>query len=76
LIVDGLTWDSEHKQMDSLFSIGDLDNPLKIDKLLLNRDRPPKEWFYIPAILLLALVMMMQRSRIRRFGHPVPVEDD
>lgn len=76
LIVDGLTWDSEHKQLDQLFSIGDLDNPLKIDKVLLNRDRPAKEWFYIPAILLLALVVMMQRSRIRRFGHPVPVEDD
>jgi len=76
LIVDALTWDSEHKQIDNLFSIGDPDNPLKISRVLLERERQPKELFYIPAILLLLLVMYMQRARIRKYGHPVPVEDD
>lgn len=76
LIVDGLTWDSEHKQIDRLFTIGDLDNPLKISKVLLKRERKAKELFYIPAIFLLGFVIFMQRTRIRKYGQPVPVEDD
>ena len=28
--------------------------------------RPAKEWMYLPALLLLALVWLMQRSRLRR----------
>jgi len=31
-------------------------------------DRPAKEWIYIPALALLALVWFMQRSRIRKEG--------
>ena len=76
LIIDALTWDSQHKQLDQLFTMGDLDYPLKIDKVLLNRERQPKELFYIPAILLLLLVVLLQKARIRKFGHPLAVEDE
>jgi TRAP transporter 4TM/12TM fusion protein len=32
-------------------------------------DRPAKEWIYIPALALLALVWFMQSARVKRFGH-------
>ena len=76
VVVDGLTWDSSHKQIDKLFSVGDPDNPLQIAEVYLKRDRMPKEIFFIPALLLLGLIMLMQKSRIRKYGHPVPVSDD
>lgn len=76
LLVDGVTWDSDHKQLDRLFSIGDPDNPMFIDKVLLTRERTAKEWFYLPALLLLGLIMMLQRQRIRKYGHPVLVDDE
>lgn len=31
--------------------------------------RPDKEWIYIPALALLALVWFVQRARVRRHGH-------
>lgn len=34
--------------------------------------RPAKEWMYIPALLLLALVWGIQRNRLRREGPPPP----
>jgi hypothetical protein len=61
--VDGLTWDSKHKQLDKLFTLGDLDNPVRIEAVLLERDRMPKEVFYIPALLLLGLIIFLQRRR-------------
>ncbi len=76
VLVDGVTWDSEHKQLDQLFSIGDPDQPLSIEKVLMKRERPAKEWFLIPAVLLLALVVLLQKQRIRKYGHPVPQTDD
>lgn len=76
VVVDGLTWDSSHKQLDKLFFIGDLDNPLIIEKILLERERFVKEWFYLPAILLLALIILLQRRRIRQHGHPVLVDEE
>lgn len=66
VVIDSLTWDSEHKQLDRLFTMGDFDNPLVIDKVLLKRERPPKELFYIPALLLLGLVCMLQLGRKRK----------
>jgi len=66
VIIDALTWDSKHKQLDRLFTMGDLDNPLVIDKVLLKRDRPAKELFYIPAFLLLGLICMLQLGRQRK----------
>ncbi len=32
-------------------------------------DRPAKEWVYIPALALLALVWFMQNARVKRYGH-------
>lgn len=32
-------------------------------------ERPAKEWMYIPALALLAMVWFMQRARVRRYGH-------
>ena len=66
VVIDALTWDSKHKQLDRLFTMGDFDNPLVIDKVLLKRDRPPKELFYIPALLLLGLICVLQLSRQRK----------
>ncbi len=65
--VDGLTWDSKLKHLDRLFTMGDLDNPVYIDKVLLKRERPAKELFYIPALLLLGLIVVLQRRRHRGF---------
>jgi TRAP transporter 4TM/12TM fusion protein len=76
LLIDGVTWDSEHKQLDKLFEIGNPDNPMVIDKVLLTRNRTAKEWFYLPALLLLGLILLMQRHRIRKYGHPVVVDDE
>ncbi len=76
LLVDGVTWDSEHKQLDRLFEIGNPDNPMVIDKVLLTRERTAKEWFYLPALLLLGLIILMQRHRIRKYGHPVMVDNE
>ena len=76
LLVDGLTWDSKHKQLDKLFSIGDPENPLFIEKVLLERERMAKEWFYLPAILLLGMIILLQRQRIRKYGHPLLVDDE
>ncbi|MET4807445.1 TRAP transporter permease [Limibacillus sp. MBR-115] len=39
------------------------DPPVKLVAIELERDRLPKEIFYIPALLLLALVIMLQRRR-------------
>jgi hypothetical protein len=66
VLVDGLTWDSKHKQLDKLFSIGDLDNPVYLDKILIKRDRLPKELFFIPALLLLGFIVFIQRRRHRK----------
>ena len=63
VVIDGLTWDSKLKHLDKLFTMGDFDNPLLIEKVLVKRDRMPKELFYIPALLLLGLIIFLQRSR-------------
>jgi len=66
VIIDALTWDSKHKQLDQLFTMGEYDNPLMIDKVLTKRDRLPKELFYIPVLLLLGLICMLQLGRQRK----------
>jgi TRAP transporter 4TM/12TM fusion protein len=35
-------------------------------------DRPAKEWMYLPALVLLALIMFLQHARLRREGQPGP----
>ncbi len=42
------------------------DEPVKIEKVLTRSDRVPKEIFYIPAILLLGVVVLVQRRRIAK----------
>ena len=76
ILVDGVTWDSKHKQLDKLFSIGDPDNPLYIEKVLLERERMAKEWFYLPALLLLGFIILLQKQRIRKYGYPKMVDDE
>ena len=61
--IDGLTWDSKLKHLDKLFTMGDPDKPMYIDKVLLKNDRMLKEMFYIPALLLLGLIIFLQRRR-------------
>jgi hypothetical protein len=39
------------------------DEFVTVDNVQLERDRMPKEVFYIPALLLLGFVIMMQRRR-------------
>lgn len=74
LVVDGFTWDSSLKHLENIFTIGDLDSPLVIDEVYLTKKRLTKEVFYIPALLLLGLVIFLQRGRIRKFGHIRPKE--
>jgi TRAP transporter 4TM/12TM fusion protein len=58
LIVDGATYDSPAQQagfdFDQVFQTLDMPN-----------NQPPRELFYIPALLLLGLVYMLQRGRKR-----------
>ncbi len=51
-----------------------LDFDWVIEDVQVAADRPAKGWFYIPALLVLGLVVFAQRSRIKRHGHPVPSE--
>lgn len=43
-----------------------LEQSFKITAMDLPTERPTKEWFYIPALVLLALVMWLQMQRLRR----------
>ena len=63
VVVDGLTFDSKHRQLDKIFSLGDLDNPVIIENVQLQRDRITKNVFYIPALALLGLIIFLQRRR-------------
>ncbi len=53
-----------------------LDFDYVIEDIQVKADRPAKHWFYLLAIGLLALIVMSQMGRIRKFGHPVPLEAD
>ena len=44
------------------------DQPVEISHALLPKDRLPKEIFYIPAVVLLALVIWLQRRRRAKAG--------
>jgi len=63
LVVDGVTWDSKHKQIDKLFTMGEADNPVIVEIVQLKTERFAKEWFYLPAIGLLFLIIFLQRRR-------------
>ncbi len=63
LIIDGLTWDSKHKQIDKLFTLGEVDNPVIVELVQLKNERFAKELFYIPALGILFLIIFLQRRR-------------
>ncbi|HSM39623.1 MAG TPA: TRAP transporter permease [Afifellaceae bacterium] len=50
---------SENLQMFDFYG----DEPVEIATVQVEADRAAKEWFYVPALLLLAFVIMMQRRR-------------
>lgn len=62
-VIEGLTWNSKLKQLNKLFTMDDPDKPLFIESVELPRDRMPKELFFIPALLLLGLIIFLQRRR-------------
>jgi hypothetical protein len=47
-----------------------IDFDWEIERVQVPAERPAKEWFYIPALLLLGLVMLVQRRRGGRFSKP------
>ncbi|NRA19110.1 MAG: TRAP transporter fused permease subunit [Oceanospirillaceae bacterium] len=63
IIIDALTWDSKHTQLNKVFTFGELDNPVIIDQIMIVQQRLAKELFYIPALLLLGLIMLLQLRR-------------
>ncbi len=67
VIIDGLTWDSKHKQLDKLFTMGDPDKPLFIERVMIKQERMAKELFYIPALLLLGFIIILQRRRHKKW---------
>jgi TRAP-type uncharacterized transport system fused permease subunit len=46
------------------------DSPVFVKEILAPVDQLPKELVFIPALLLLGLIAMMQRGRVRREGDP------
>ena len=71
IIFDGFAWNFKDKdlkeRMQKEFAMGDPDNPLVIEQVFKNNDRMPKEVFYIPALLLLGLIIFLQRRRHRNY---------
>jgi TRAP-type uncharacterized transport system fused permease subunit len=45
-----------------------LEQGFKVATIEMPADRPAKEWMFLPAIALLALVVFVQRARLRRAG--------
>ncbi len=50
-----------------------IDFDFEVVSVEVESDRPPKQWFYIPALLVLALVIVLQRRR-RRYAEPAAVQ--
>ena len=70
VVEDGLAKVEEPFPQTPLFDkIGNLfdyygDKPVVLSKVRQRAERPAKEWFYIPALILLGFVFLMQRRRI------------
>lgn len=64
---DGFAFDFKDTRLKELlnneFDTLETDNPMRIDAVFIERDRLPKELFYIPALLLLGLIIFLQRGR-------------
>ena len=54
------------KKIGTLFDYYDDERPVKITRVLTNADRMPKEVFYLPALLLLVLILFLQSRRAGR----------
>ncbi|PLX45405.1 MAG: C4-dicarboxylate ABC transporter [Hyphomicrobiales bacterium] len=71
VIFDGFAWNFKDKELKKRFAeqftLGDLDHPMVFEKVFIERDRLPKEVFYIPGLLLLALIIFLQRRRHRHY---------
>lgn len=59
LLVDNLTFGgaAERQQIDFDWEIADIQ---------IKADRPPKQWFFLPALALLGVIVLLQRRRKRR----------
>jgi hypothetical protein len=49
-----------------------LEQGFKITQIEMPAARPPKEWMYLPALLLLGVVVASQRARLKRGPAPHP----
>ena len=72
---DGFSWNFKDQalkeRLDKEFDTFNDEIPVVIDQVLVPRARMPKEIFYIPALLLLGLVVFLQRRRARHApAHP------
>lgn len=69
VIVDGATFDSAAEQAGF-----DFDQEIK--EVLLPASQPPRQLFFIPALLLLAFIYWLQQGRLARSAPPVGRQDD
>ncbi len=49
-----------------------LEQGFRITAIEMPSDRPAKEWMYVPALLLLGVVILLQRARLKREPAPRP----
>lgn len=64
LYIDNLTFGgvAQKQKLDFDYEIADVQ---------IENDRPAKHWFYVLAVLLLGVVIVSQKGRIKKYGHPV-----
>ncbi len=76
---DGFSWNfgdqALKERLDKEFDTFNDEMPVVIDQILVPRDRMPKEVFYIPGLLLLGLVVMLQRRRVRAGSGRAPAPE-
>jgi len=48
-----------------------LDFDYIIEDIQIENDRPAKHWFYLLALIILGLVIVSQKGRIKKYGHPI-----
>ena len=69
LIIDNLTFGGAAEKQK-------LDFDFVIEGIEVETDRPAKNWFSLLAVILLSLVILSQKTRIRKYGQPVIAQDD
>lgn len=69
LMIDNLTFGGAAEKQK-------LDFDYVVEGIEVETDRPPKHWFYLLGIMLLGLVILAQKARINKYGHPKPVMAD